>query len=73
MAKPDEEQMPPDQFQVIERTGVSPLTDATLLARRLGVVRDPGVICTKYSPGFDEVWMGRPHAVTYRDTKYVVL
>jgi len=40
------------------------LTDATLLARRWQWFQDARLLCANYSPGFDEVWMGRPHRVS---------
>lgn len=39
------------------------VTDRTLLSQRWQWFEDAHLICTNYSPGFDEVWMGRPHAV----------
>jgi uncharacterized protein YqjF (DUF2071 family) len=40
------------------------LADAALLARRWQWFGDAQTIGANYSPGFEEVWMGRPHRVS---------
>jgi uncharacterized protein len=39
------------------------LDDATLLTQRWPWFKDANLIGANYSPGFDAVWMGRPHGV----------
>jgi uncharacterized protein YqjF (DUF2071 family) len=39
------------------------VNDLTLLTKRWRWFKDAQPIGANYSPGFDEVWMGRPHAV----------
>jgi uncharacterized protein YqjF (DUF2071 family) len=41
--------------------------DLTLLIRRWPWFKDAQIVGANYSPGFDEVWMGRPHRV--RETR----
>jgi hypothetical protein len=46
-----------------QRAASVKLNDVTLLARRWQWFEDARLLCANYSPGLDEVWMGRPHAV----------
>ena len=39
------------------------LKDISLLTRHWPLFADAKLVGANYSPGFDEVWMGRPHAV----------
>jgi hypothetical protein len=40
------------------------VNDLTLLIRRWPWFKDAQIVGANYSPGLDEVWMGRPHRVS---------